>query len=92
LKYVVCKNGERWPYRRSEWRLVGNRMMCHVPFGAIFQISSCAEELTAVCSWVREPDRTLSEDVETLRRMAPRAYLDAIGFKRKPRIKELRPN
>jgi hypothetical protein len=82
----------RIPYRRSEWRLVGNRMICHEPIGASFEIYPCGETLAAICVWVSEPDRTLSDDVDFLQGMAVRAYLDAIGFRRKTGIKQLRPN
>lgn len=70
-------------YRRWEWRLVGNRTVRHELIGVAFMIWPCGEALTAICVHVDKPKLTLSDDVDALQKLAPRAYLDAVGFRTK---------
>jgi hypothetical protein len=73
-------------YERKHWRLVGNRVMWHVPLGIGYYIWTCGQVLTGIAVRFRDADMVLCDDEEALGPVAVKAYLDVIYRKLKKAI------
>ena len=70
-------------YNAREWKLVGNKLMFDRVMEITYEIYRLDDGLTARAVHVRHPDKVLADDVEELKTLAVRAYLEAIGFGRR---------
>jgi hypothetical protein len=66
----------------KEWQLVGHNLIVNRHFQIGFHVHALGQVLEATVINFRDPDQVFSDDVEALKKLAPRAYRNAIGMRR----------